>query len=59
MSVALVQLNKRNALRKSLKLEVLVKLGRRLTSTYHIEKRTHVHNVHNVQFRQFLASVQQ
>lgn len=58
MSVALVHLNKRNALRKSLKLEVLVKLGRRLTSTYRTMKRTD-ETTSNEQFRQFLASVQQ
>lgn len=54
----LVHLNKRNALRKSLKLEVLVKLGRRLTSTYRTMKRTD-ETTSNEQFRQFLASVRQ
>lgn len=58
ISVALVHLNKRNALRKSLKLEVLVKLGRRLTSTYRTMKRTD-ETTSNEQFRQFIASVRQ
>lgn len=58
MSVALVHLNKRNALRKSLKFEVLVKLGRRLTSTYRTVKQTD-EMTSNEQFRQFLASVRQ